>query len=269
MDGRQITKFVRETVMELDHDNRIQFEMLEDFAEHCGDEGKPAMNVRRKKNRKYIKAGDHAGFVCLSDGTLVEVLPKTSDGKVKSARIVLCRELCRRCGFNFIEEELSENMSFMDYIITVFAKESMKIIKSGLLSAYVSKEENMTSVQGAILFHENIRRNLVHRERLYVRHDVFSPDRAENRLMKAAAMRFIKLTSDPRISQQLKQVISFLDEVKLPTNFEQEFAKCINTRNTKKYSTVLGICRMLFDSRGCAAFSGKFVRCALFFKLSA
>ena len=110
-----------------------------------------------------------------------------------------------------------------------------------------------------------MRKNLTHRERLYVRHEVFSPDRAENRLMKAAAQKLMKLTEDPRSSQLLKQVTAFLDEVKPLRNPAEEFSKCVNTRNTKKYSAVLEICRMLFDRHKGTAFSGKYVSCALLF----
>ena len=84
----------------------------------------------------------------------------------------------------------------------------MKIIKSGVLSAYTSREENLTTVQGTIMFAENIRRNLVHRERLYVRHDVFTPDRAENRIIKSAALMLSKLTADAHSSHLLMEALS-------------------------------------------------------------
>ena len=140
-------------------------------------------------------------------------------------------------------------------------------MKSGLLSGYKSVEENQTNVQGSILFAENIRRNLGHNERLYVRHDVFTTDRAENRLIKAAAMLLRKVTASPHNSHNLKMIISFLDEVQMPYNYAAEFSKCINTRNTKKYSTVLNICRMLLASRENISFAGQYVVFAIFYKL--
>ena len=48
---------------------------------------------------------------------------------------------------------------------------------------------------------------------------------------------------------------------------EVEFSKCINARNTKKYSTILNICRMLFDRNEGTAFSGKYISCAQFYRM--
>jgi 5-methylcytosine-specific restriction endonuclease McrBC regulatory subunit McrC len=158
-------------------------------------------------------------------------------------------------------------MNFLEYFISVFAGETVKIIKSGVLSAYASREENMTAVQGTIMFAENIRRNLVHRERVYVRHDVFTPDRAENRIIKAAAAMLNKVTANSHSSHLLKEALSYLDEVRTPYDITAEFGKCINTRNTKKYSTILSICRMLFDRNEGTAFSGKYILCAQFYKI--
>ena len=170
--------------------------MLGEFAENCELEGRPAV----KLNGNSIESGGCCGFIRLVDGTLIEILPNVQSDDINAARENLCRSFCSRIGYVFGDSRLSESANFMEYFISVFAAESMKIIKSGVLSAYLTREENMTSVQGTIMFAENMRKNLTHRERLYVRHEVFSPDRAENRLMKAAAQKLMKLTEDPRSS---------------------------------------------------------------------
>lgn len=255
-----------ENIAELSEKNGRLTEMLAEFAEVCGADGRKAIAVSQKGEKKYFMAGSYCGFVYLTDGTLIEILPPAKGGKA-DARKALCEEFCKRCGYNFEPSALDPDTNFMEYFISVFAGETMKIIKSGVLSNYTSREENMTSVQGAILFSENIRRNLVHRERVYVRHDIFTPDRAENRILKAAAKTLIKLTADPHSTHLLMEALSFLDEVRIPHNIAAEFSKCINTRNTKKYSTTLSICRMLFDKNEGTAFSGKYVSCAQFYKI--
>lgn len=240
--------------------------MLGEFAEVCAADGREAVTVREENGKKYFAAGAYSGYACFTDGTLLEILPQTK-GDTQAARKLLCEEFCRRCGAEFEPPLLQPDTNFMEYLIAVFARESVKIIKSGVLSTYTSREENMHKVHGTILFSENIRRNLSHRERIYVRHDVFTPDRAENRIIKAAAAKLIKLTASSHSSHLLKETLSFLDEVKAPGSITAEFSRCINTRNTKKYSTILGICRMLFDKSKGTAFSGKYVSCAQFFTL--
>jgi 5-methylcytosine-specific restriction endonuclease McrBC regulatory subunit McrC len=263
---RYICASANEKLADLSEENRELTEMLTEFAEECAADGRKAITIHRKNGAKHFAAGEYCGFARLTDGTLVEILPKTKSG-IADARKELCAEFCRRCGFTFVPSALDPEMNFMEFFISVFAGETMKIIKSGVLSTYASREENMTTVHGTIMFAENIRRNLVHRERVYVRHDVFTPDRAENRLIKAAAARLDKITANTHSSHLLKETLSYLDEVRMPYDFAAEFGKCINTRNTKKYSTTLNICRMLFDKNEGTAFSGKYITCAQFFDM--
>lgn len=264
---RHICVKANERIAEISPENTELAKMLGEFADVCEADGKKAVTLERKKGSEYFMAGSYCGFACLSDGTLLEILPPVKGGAA-NARRVLGAEFCKRCGYKFDPSVFGEGMNFMEYVISVFAGETTKIIKSGVLSAYASREENLTSVQGTILFSENIRRNLVHRERVYVRHDVFTPDRAENRIIKAAAAKFVKLTSSSHSSHQLMEALSYLDEVRVPFNITAEFSKCVNTRNTKKYSTILSICRMLFDKDAGTAFSGKYISCAQFYKMN-
>ena len=262
---RHICTYAHDGIKGVSAKNRDVSAALSEFAEVCRGDGRRVVTVVHYKGGRYFRVG---GFVCLSDGTLVEVLPPVGNS-TEYARNVLCAEFCRRCGYKFSASAIGPDTNFMEYVISVFAGETMKIIKSGVLSAYASREENMNTVHGTILFAENNRRNLVHRERIYVRHDVFTPDRAENRIIKAAAAMLNKLTVSAQSSHLLKETLSYLDEVVVPYNIVQEFPKCINTRNAKKYGTVLNICRMLFDGNAGTSLTGKGILCAQFYKMNA
>lgn len=249
-----------------DDQNSGLYKMLGELAEACKSDGRKIISSSSKDGKKYFSAGNYCGFACLTDGTLIEILP-TAKGGAAEARKLLCAEFCRRCGAVFDASGFDPDMNFMEYLISVFAGETMKIIKSGVLSAYASIEENVTSVQGTILFSENNRRNLVHRERIYVRHEVFTSDRAENRIIKAAATIFNKNTANSHSSHLLKEALSFLDDVRKIYDVKAEFSKCINARNTKKYNTVLSICRMIFDKDEGTAFTAKNISCAQFYEM--
>ena len=262
---RHLCVSANEVIAEFSAENNGLSKMLGELAEACSDSGIEAVTVRNENGIRRYETGSSCGFACLDDGTLFEILP-CADGETANTRKQLCADFCRRCGFTFRESE-ADDKNFMEYLISVFAGETMKIIKSGVLSAYTSREENLTSVQGTIMFAENIRRNLVHRERLYVRHDVFTPDRAENRIIKAAAAMLIKVTADAHSSHLLKEALSFLDEVRVPYDVSAEFGKCVNTQNTKKYSTILNICRMLLDRNEGTALTGKNILCSQFYRI--
>ena len=262
---RHICVSANECITEISEENSGFPSMLGEFAEVCEAEGRQAVTLSGKKGRKYFKAGSYCGFVYFADGTLLEILPKAED--TTSARRILAAEFCRRCGFDLSKAVFDPEINFLEFFISVFSGETTKIIKSGVLSAYASREDNLTSVQGTIMFAENIRRNLVHKERVYVRHDVFTSDRAENRIIKASAKMLIKMTANSHSSRLLNEALAFLDEVNIRGNITAEFGKCVNARNTKKYSTVLSIGRMLFDKNEGTAFSSKYVTCAQLFNI--
>ncbi|MCQ2468742.1 MAG: McrC family protein [Ruminococcus sp.] len=264
MNKIQISVPVNEKIIELTPEYSAQYEMLDEFAECCQMRNKMAVVSQQENDRKFIVSGSYCGFIKLIDGSVIDIIPKY-DKEKKNAQKLLFMEFCNRCGFEFDDNFFNYEASFMENMISVFARESMKIIKSGVLSQYSAIEENLNTVQGKILFSENNRINLLHRERIYVRHDIFSPDRAENRLMKAAASKLIKITDDPHSSHLLRQVTAYLDDVRKPANIANEFSKCVNTRNTKKYSTVLSISRMLLDTHSDTYFSGKYVSCSMLF----
>ena len=153
---RHFCVFSNEMIAEFSAKNGELSQMLGEFAEVCSLEGRNAVTVSRKNGKKSFMAGQYCGFASLADGTLIEILPKT-EGGAENARKELCAEFCKRCGFPFSMSGLQPGMNFMEYLISVFAGETMKIIKSGVLSTYTSREENMNAVHGTIMFSENIR----------------------------------------------------------------------------------------------------------------
>ncbi len=265
MNKIHISVSVGEQIIELTPEYSAHYEMLDEFAENCQMRNKMAVISQQENDKKFITAGSYCGFIKLIDGSVIEIFPKYDKDK-QLAKKLLFMEFCKRCGFEFDDKFFDYETSFMENMIAVFARESMKILKSGVLSQYTAVEENLNTVQGKILFSENNRINLLHRERIYVRHDIFSPDRAENRLLKAAASKLIKVTDNPHSSHLLRQITAYLDDVKKNVDYTNEFSKCVNTRNTKKYSTVLSICRMLLDNHSETYFSGKYVSCAMLFE---
>ena len=201
-----IARFENDVIIEFNEENSELFEKIEDFALR----NPQLMLLCMEKGIKVIKSRDFAGVLRLNDGRAIEIYPRLGKS-VTEAKGLLGRMVSAYLDMPFEKNtaELldSEDSSFMEYFAAVFIREFSKIMKSGMLSGYTSIEENTNSMQGSILFSENIRRNLAHRERLYVRHDVFTPNRAENRLIKTAAAVLLKLVDSHVNKQELKKII--------------------------------------------------------------
>lgn len=275
MNGKLITKLENDIIIELNDDNSKRFEMLEDFVLRSNTDQKNFLRITLNNGVKAIKAANYVGIIRLADGCQIEILPRAAGvkkGDIAETRNIMYKMMSAYFSIPYENNESFENAgdsenTFLEFFISVFVRECMKIIKSGLLSGYETVEENSSKVSGTILFAENNRRNLVHRERLYVRHDEFTPDRVENRLLKSAADIMSRLSGSNRNTQNLKKILAILDDVKFSDNYEADFAKCVNTRNSKKYNTALNICRLFLKNKKRSEYSGKYVTYALLFSM--
>ena len=97
--------------------------------------------------------------------------------------------------FNFFDKEspifIKDNISRDSSIITatVFISMLKDLCRKPLMGKMVNTEENLTGkVKGKIVFHQNIRKNLVRgrNDRLYCRYLRYSEDIIENQILKAA-----------------------------------------------------------------------------------
>ena len=72
---RHICVKANERIAEISPENTELAKMLGEFADVCEAGGKKAVTLERKKGSEYFMAGSYCGFACLSDGTLLEILP--------------------------------------------------------------------------------------------------------------------------------------------------------------------------------------------------
>mgnify|MGYP003362918734 CR=1 FL=1 len=60
------------------------------------------------------------------------------------------------------------------------------MVRQGMRRGYTTRESNLTALRGRLLVAVQMRHNLLSPDRFHTRHDVFTADRAENRLIHAA-----------------------------------------------------------------------------------
>lgn len=256
---------VNEVILDGSKENKADFELLGDMMNHCDNNMKKLMIM----NGKTIRASDHAGAIRLANDTQIEILPKA--GSIAESKTFMLNKLCALGDLSYSGEEISERLTrnelFIEFFVEMFIKECMIIIKRGLISEYRTIEENSNILRGRLMFAENIRNNFYHNEKFYVKHEEFTFDKAENRLMRSAAEFFLKITSIHQNRIQLRHILRYLDGVSVSENYDDDFAKCMDSRNSKKYVNMLNICRMFMQNDVFKQYSDKNVIYALFCKL--
>jgi len=116
----------------------------------------------------------------------------------------------------------------------MYLQEVRTLVKHGIKSAYVAKEDNLNFYKGKLKVKEQIERNAAHGERFFVRFDEYQVDRAEDRLVKATLLKLQNVTGSTENQKEIRQLLSTFEMVEESTNYQKDFSRVVIDRNTKE-----------------------------------
>lgn len=223
---------------------------------------------------KVITAKNYVGVITTRDGTEIEILPKltlegdSSDKVVRKLFLTMLRTVQEAPFKTFRTAHLNTSrMRLMDLFVRMFLDEIHRLIQCGLKLDYTVNQSNETCVRGKIVFSEHIRKNLLHRERIFVEYDVFSVDCPENRLVKSTAVYLQRHATDLQNRKDLRIVSSIMEQVPVSKHVEQDFLRCGQSRSMADYQRLLELCRVFLQGKSFTAFSGGEAALALLFPM--
>ena len=146
-----------------------------------------AFSVHRKKGKDYIKVKNYVGVVETKEKTVIEILPKIYNQEFKNNEDSQeFKKICKSVLLNMLRylkdspfksidraHLKSTRMPLIEIFITIFLAEFELLLKRGLKHFYVTQEGNEKVLKGKLKFSQNIRYNLIHKERFYVEYDEF------------------------------------------------------------------------------------------------
>jgi 5-methylcytosine-specific restriction enzyme subunit McrC len=163
----------------------------------------PGMRIETSPVREsefHLTPDQHVGMVCLSDLTL-EIRPKFPTTSV----LFLIAYACEAISWSEDIGEYGHDAELSDIIAVVFARLVERTTRRGLLAGYLTAEEAVSTPRGRILFDEQIRRRMGYSFPVEVRHDEYTTDILENRLLLAG---LAALGSLPLRSEHARQELS-------------------------------------------------------------
>ena len=204
--------------------------------------------------------GHYAGLIQLKTGLTIEILPKICqdidtdiDSSNVRARKVLMKMLealkdapFRKHGYADLQ---TKDMILFEIFIQMFVEELLFLIKRGLMSDYLSTEENAKFMKGKFLVPDNIRYNLIRKDRFYVKYDEFSNSRPENKLIKSTLLFLMKKSQRDKNIKNIKVCLEHLAEIPCSTNYDNDFSKCRINRLNAKYENVIKWCRVFLNNQ--------------------
>lgn len=222
---------------------------------------------------KIITARNYVGLITMADGTVIEILPKIAGGDttVSDTKRIFLEMLKTLKDVSFKDFNVSqlhtERMNLLEIFIKMFLDEVSILTKQGLKAAYTPVEENERFYKGKLLSSQNIKHNLVSRERFFVRYDDFSINRPENRLIKSTLGFLLKATGDAGNRRTAARLLSFFDGVDFSKSVGGDFLKCFVDRSMTHYDKALSWCRVFLRGNSFTAFAGSEIALALLFPM--
>lgn len=234
------------------------------------------MRVYKTKDRNLgtvVKVNNYVGLIQLKSGYKIEILPKIDftdeeNNKTKAIFLKMLKSLKDFSGKNFKNADLKiSKMNLYEIFINMYLNDVRILVKNGLKSTYVTKEDNIKFYKGKLQVNQHIKMNLAHKEKFYMAYDEFLVDRAENRLVKATLLKLQKLTSSSQNSKEIRQLLIAFELVETSTNYEKDFSKISIDRNTKDYANLMRWSKVFLFNKSFTSFSGKVSSRAILFPM--
>ncbi len=234
------------------------------------------MSISYKRNLgETITIRNYVGLIQMKNGFQIQVLPKISlsqdDAGNQATKKIFLNMLRSMKDFPskvFNDASLKiDRMNLYELFINMYLQEVNQLVKKGIKSAYISKDDNLHFYKGKLLVADHIRTNLVHKERFYLSYDEFHPNRPENRLIKSTLLKLQKLTNSFQNSKRIRQLLTSFELVGVSTNYDKDFSRVVIDRNTKDYEMLMAWSNIFLRNKSFSTFSGSTVSRALLFPM--
>ena len=200
-----------------------------------------------------IKFQQYVGVVQVGKVT-IEILPKAdnqpgNDLNRKQWQGYLL-EMLKVCKFIELEGSSEADLNIrhntlMDLYIHLFLNEVERLIHAGLIKQYRTKESNRLALTGKIQFQEHINRNLVHKERFFVRHQVYDRIHLLHQVIYEALSLIPNISTSPKLSDKLGRLLLAFPEMPRLKIRKSHFNQITCTRKSEHYNKAIDLAKLL------------------------
>lgn len=190
------------------------FAWLESLCLRSDDLAPRWLKLTQLQGQRAVQVTSFVGVMRAPCGFQIEVLPKTGKHtSSETARGLLIEMLKCLAGFRHIRtadaDLIAVRMPLLEVFIQQFLDAVGSLVKRGLRSDYVGRQDNLISLRGRLLVAQQISQNLVRRDRFFTEHDEFSQNRPENRLIHTA-LRLILTMCRSQENQRIARELCFV-----------------------------------------------------------
>lgn len=225
-----------------------------------------------KKLRAYIRVKNFVGEFVLKDGIKLQILPKVyfenSEDRTREIYFNMLLGSKKLSEKQFRQTQHSAgNVDLLESYIHMYLLETGKLVKRGLKSSYEEKTDNLTCFRGKLQVARHIRKNMVTKDHFYVSYEAFTLNRPENRLIKAALQKLLKISTSEKNRKEARRLLLSFDEITASVDYKQDFSKIQSDRNSRDYARILPWTDAILQNKGMLQFSEGFEAASILFAM--
>jgi 5-methylcytosine-specific restriction enzyme subunit McrC len=222
---------------------------------------------------QWLRLDNYVGVLESPCGQVIEILPKH---RVEGDCIDSARKLLRKLILNAMQLKQRETQHadierfdapLPEWLMRQFLTELDSLVKRGLRFDYQRVEEQQRYLRGQLDVVKQLRQPPGRAHVFNIRHDIFSADRAENRLLKAALIRICKTTQDNDNWRLAHELQSMLHELPAATDIAADFNAWRNDRLMAHYQAVKPWCEFVLSQHVPLAVQGEWRGISMLFPM--
>jgi len=244
-------------------------------------EGERMFSIFSKGKKRQIKTKNYVGVIETSKGLTLEILPKiffdysdvdytTELLDTKKVFLKMLSKLKNSPFLNISSAHLKTSSSFplLEVFIENYITEIKKIIRVGLKSQYVDKQENLNFLKGKIINLLNIKHNHSNKARFYCEFDEFSENMVYNQLIKSTLLKLNRISKSHYNRTSILQLLHHFDPVNESNDFISDFRKVSgNNRLFLNYKRAISWSEVFLMNKSFTNFSGNSKNVAILFPM--
>lgn len=240
----------------------------------CDDSESRFMRLRQVDSCEVLQVKNYAGVIFTPDGTQIEVLPKVAkssdDSASRASLLMMLKSLKQFRHLQTNNANLAENkIPLLEVFISQFLASVNTLIKRGLKSDYVLKEDNVAFLKGKLLVGKQVKHNFINKHKFYVEYEEYLQNRPINRLIHTALVKVKGYSRSANNQKLLQELLFAFADIPLSNNVKNDFASVKLDRGMKYYEAPLAWAKLIIDGFSPLTLQGKSNAFSLLFPMEA
>lgn len=213
--------------------------------------GKGGASLVQLESGISLRVDNYVGVIQTPCGTVLEILPKHegSTGGAEAARSLLMKMLGVVLGIKARQVDVADiqllKRPLTEWVMRQFLEHLDQLVKRGVRFDYREVEEEQRFLRGRLNVARQVRQRPGRQHMVHIRHEVFVPDRPENRLLGSALRRVRSATREPKNWRLASELGFLLEEIPESSDQRRDFRAWRKDRLMAHYAAIKPWCALV------------------------